>query len=75
MLIRMRFFAVLRERAGRDRESLEVPLGATAAEVYTSRFPDLPLRIGYARNGELCAGETVLVDGDELALLPPIGGG
>ena len=29
----------------------------------------------FARNGELAAGNAVLCDGDEIALLPPVGGG
>ena len=29
----------------------------------------------FARNGELAGGDAVLCDGDEIALLPPVGGG
>ena len=75
MQIRMRFFAFLRERAGAERESFEVASGTTAGSAFALRFPDLALRVGYARNGEICGPETELLDGDELALLPPIGGG
>ncbi len=75
MQIEMRFFAVLRERAGRERETFDVPPGSTAEQAFDLKFPGLALRVGYARNGAVCAGSTTLADGDELALLPPIGGG
>lgn len=75
MQIEMRYFAILRERAGRDREAFAVPAGTTAAQAFDLRFPGLGLPVGFARNGALCSGLTPLADGDELALLPPIGGG
>lgn len=75
MQIEMRYFAILRERAGRDREAFAVPPGTTAAQAFDLRFPGLGLPVGFARNGAMCSGATALAEGDELALLPPIGGG
>ena len=75
MRIRLRYFAVLRERAGRDHEELELDGTPSAGEVFRGRFPDLSLVVAYARNGEMCGADAALSDGDELALLPPLGGG
>lgn len=71
----MLYFAVLRERAGTDAESLVVPDGATARMVLHRRFPEYPDSVGFAINQALCPPDTVLYEGDELALLPPVGGG
>ncbi len=75
MQIEMRYFAILRERAGRERELFDVPPGSSASQAFELRFPGLGLPVGYARNGAMCSGAAVLAEGDELALLPPIGGG
>ncbi len=75
MRLHLLYFAVLRERAGAPEEWLEVPTEATPASVYAGRFPQLALRVGYARNGRICPADTPLFEGDELALLPPVGGG
>lgn len=75
MRIRLRYFAALREHAGVDTDDLELPAGTTAQEAFQQRFPSLTLRVAFARNEAMCAPATVLTDGDELALLPPLGGG
>ena len=72
------YFAVLRERRGTDRERVEVPEGTTVRELYTRLFPPGPegvLPVGFARNQEHARGDEVVRDGDEIALLPPLGGG
>ena len=61
MQIRVRLFAALRERAGIAERQLE--LG------------DEPPGIAYARNREYASRDTVLADGDEVALIPPVSGG
>ena len=75
MRIRLRYFAVLRERAGCDVEDVEVPDSCDAMQAFRQRFPGMDLRVGFARNAEICAPGTALHAGDELALLPPLGGG
>lgn len=72
------YFAVLRERRGRASEQVQVPDGATLRQVYEQIFPPGPqgsLPIGYARNREHASADDVVHDGDELAFLPPLGGG
>jgi molybdopterin synthase catalytic subunit len=75
------YFAVLRERVGREREILELPDGAdvgAARRAVAQRHPAiealLPL-VQCAVNRTRAPDATVLADGDELALLPPVAGG
>lgn len=75
MRIRLRYFAALREQAGVDTEDIELPGGTTVLQAFQHRFPALGLRVAFARNEAMCPPSTVLTDGDELALLPPLGGG
>lgn len=74
MRVTVRYFAALRELRGRETESLELPEGTTAAEAYRRSGPhDIPAT--FAVNEAFVPGATPLRDGDELALLPPLGGG
>ncbi len=81
MEITVRLFAVLREAAGTERVRLSIgqPLTARAAfEALCREYPQLqkyqPI-LTFAVNGEYRSAETLLHDGDELALIPPISGG
>ncbi len=76
MLIRVRLFAALRERAGSDELELELPDGALVADAL-ERMGALTgdLRTVMAVNREYASAETVLHTGDELALIPPVSGG
>jgi MoaE-MoaD fusion protein len=79
--IKVRYFAVLRERLGRDEEVLELPEGATVAtavEALAERYePVRALRpsLRAAVNQTFAANDHALAAGDELALLPPVAGG
>jgi molybdopterin synthase catalytic subunit len=82
MIVRIRLFAQLRERAGADAIDAELADGATVAqalETLAQRPPlgellaRLPVRM--AVNRELVDDDTPLRPGDELALLPPVSGG
>ncbi len=82
MEIQVRLFAVFRERAGRERLTVELADGATVADALRalSALPGLAdvmaaMPIRAARNREYVAEETRLRDGDELALVPPVSGG
>ncbi len=81
MLIRARLFAVHRERAGTDRLDVDLPAGATVADLVeevVGRVPDLaPVLRGarYAVNREYLPSTTVLQSGDEVAFIPPVAGG
>ena len=81
MTIRIKFFAVLRDKAGMSELRLELPESATvssAIETLVARHPGLKpfaQRIACAVNLDRAAPDTVLHDNDELALLPPVSGG
>jgi molybdopterin synthase catalytic subunit len=82
MTVRVRLFAVLRERAGRDEVEIELADGATVAEAIAvvGRLPGLADVIGrlpvrMAVNRDYATEETRLGTGDELALIPPVSGG
>ena len=77
----MRFFATLRDAAGRDECGVVLGQGARGVDAkmtLVARHPRLAGPIEYARlaiNQAYQAWETPLHDGDELALIPPVSGG
>jgi MoaE-MoaD fusion protein len=82
MLIQVRLFAMLRERAGRESVELQLDEGATVQDALDAvgRRHDLDeliarLPVVAAVNREYAREESVLADGDELALIPPVSGG
>lgn len=81
MLVQVRYFAILRERAGREAEAFDLPAGATvrdAREAIAARHPGIaPLlsRIAVAVNHTVVTEAHPLAAGDEVALLPPVSGG
>jgi molybdopterin converting factor subunit 1 len=81
MQVRILFFGVLKDLAGRATDSLSLPGGATLREVlgyYEQRIPSLAglkASIAMSVNQEYARLETTLQDGDEIALLPPVSGG
>jgi len=81
MRITVLYFAAARERAGTDREDLELAPGLPVRELtaqLAARYPGLgPLlpHLRVAVNQEFVALETVLEDGAEVALIPPVAGG
>ena len=81
MRIKVRYFAVARERAGLEEEALELPAGASVAAALDQlgqRHPAIAALRGHlatAVNQEMVRSDAVLADGDELALIPPVAGG
>lgn len=80
MTVRVRFFASLRERLRASAASCELPAGATVDDLLRSLhtdFPDLASsgRVSIAVNAEYVDPRHALVDGDEVALIPPVSGG
>jgi len=75
------YFAVFRERIGRDEEPLELPAGATVADAVTAlaarhaAIAQLRGKFRVAVNQEFADDDHALADRDELALIPPVAGG
>jgi molybdopterin synthase catalytic subunit len=81
MQVRILFFGVLKEVAGRGSDTLELPGVATLRDVFTRYEEQLPqLRtlsksIAMSINREFATLDSKLEDGDEIAFLPPVSGG
>jgi len=81
MMIRVRLFAILRDRAGTPELTLELASGAIASTVVARIAEQVPTirellpRVAIAVNREYVKPDHVLQDGDELALIPPVSGG
>ena len=79
--VRVRLFAVQRELAGTRAVPLDLPDGADVEAAWVAlvaRYPVLaPGRasLRFARNGDYADPLTVLADGDEVAMIPPVSGG
>ena len=74
--VRLILFAGLRQAAGFKRETVALPEAATVGDLLESHLPNLRDRTFYvAVNEEFAQRDTVLQDGDEVALLPPVSGG
>lgn len=76
MQVKARLFAGLRERAGAGNVELELPDGATVADVWpTLGLGDEPPGILYALNRAYVDRAATLSAGDEVAVIPPVSGG
>ena len=81
MQIQVLYFAVFRERLGRDGETLELADGATAGAAIDALAATHPAiaklrgRFRIAVNQDFVGDDHVLAAGDELALIPPVAGG
>ncbi len=76
MEVTIRLFAMLRQRAGADELTLELPDGARvrdALDALGDLAEGLPLVL--AVNRDYAPEDRVLAPGDELALIPPVSGG
>lgn len=80
MQITVRFFAGLREAFGAGMTTLELPAESsvvTAWQAIVAAHPavDTGVSLAYAVNRAYAEPTTILHDGDELALIPPVSGG
>ncbi|MGE5182505.1 MAG: molybdopterin converting factor subunit 1 [Acidobacteriota bacterium] len=81
MRVRVLYFAVFRERLGRDEEALELAEGATVAEALRAlearheAVAKLRGKYRVAVDHDFTDDTHVLADGAELALIPPVAGG
>jgi len=81
MTITVLYFAVLRERARRERDTVTLPAGsdvaaarAAIARLHPALAPLLPV-VRTAVNRAFVGEAHALLDGDEVALIPPVAGG
>ena len=79
MKVQIRFFAGARELVGRGTMEQSVAVGGTVQDVIDGLFAAYPAlreqRLRFAVNSAYTPPETVLRDGDEVACIPPVGGG
>jgi molybdopterin synthase catalytic subunit len=79
--VKVRFFAAPREALGFTETEVTVPPGTSAGELIGMLTEDYPVLRSYTRfvnvavNRAYVGMQAKLSDGDELALLPPVGGG
>lgn len=76
MIISVRLFAGLRERAGARQVDVEVPDGGSVNDLL-ARMSDIvgDVPVVVALNRTYADADTVVRDGDEVALVPPVSGG
>ena len=78
MAVVVRYFAALREQVGRAQQTVAVAPGETAQALYERLVPDQGegrLPVLFAVHHRYAAPDAALADGDEVAFLPPLGGG
>lgn len=81
MIVRSLFFAQYRDFAGADELAVELPDGASAAELVArlrgggGGLAHLPEKPAIAVNMDYSPLSTPLSHGDEVAFIPPVAGG
>lgn len=81
MQVQVRYFAIVRERLGREGETIELANDATVAalvDLLSRRHEAVRALRRYltlAVNREVVGPEAILRPGDEVALIPPVAGG
>jgi molybdopterin converting factor subunit 1 len=80
VLVQIRIFAMMAQKAGVHQFSLEVPDGALVEQLpalFKGAFPQIPWPAGtmLAVNQEYAPAARALRAGDEVAIIPPVSGG
>jgi molybdopterin synthase catalytic subunit len=81
MRVRVLFFGMLKDLAGRSSEVLELPDGAVVRDLLSHYYSEVPSirealgSIAVSVNQEYAGPENVLKSDDEVGLLPPVSGG
>jgi MoaE-MoaD fusion protein len=81
MRVRVLFFGMLKDVAGKSSDSLDLPDGASLSdllqhyETLAPRLERLLPSLAFAVNQQYAGPDTRLHSGDEVALLPPVSGG
>jgi molybdopterin converting factor subunit 1 len=79
--VRVRLFAVQRELAGTREVALDLADGSDVEAVWAALAATYPVlapgrpSMRFARNGEYADPSTLVADGDEVAMIPPVSGG
>jgi MoaE-MoaD fusion protein len=79
--VRVRLFAIQRELAGAREVRLTLPAGSDVEAAWTALVAVHPVlapgraSLRFARNGDYAEPTTLLADGDEVAMIPPVSGG
>lgn len=77
--VQLRYYALLREQAGRTAETVESP-ARTPAELYAELAARHGFRLAQAQvrvavNSTFADWDRALADGDEVVFIPPVAGG
>jgi MoaE-MoaD fusion protein len=81
MQVRILFFGMLKDLAGRGSELLDLPEHSTLGDVFihyagiTPKLGELAASIATSINQEFAGPDSTLKEGDEIAFLPPVSGG
>jgi molybdopterin converting factor subunit 1 len=81
MKIKVKFFAILRERAGTAEITKDIGDGSTIADLWQALQQDFPrlnvagIRLLYAVNQNYVSPDFELSDRDEVVFIPPVSGG
>ena len=81
MKVRVRFFAILRERAGTAEVVKEIADGSSVADLWRALQKDYAkldvpgIRMLYAVNQNYVGVDQTLKDQDEVVFIPPVSGG
>lgn len=81
MKVKVKFFAILRERAGAGEITREMTEGGTVADLWEALKKDYPklapvdMRLLYAVNRNYVRLDHILKENDEVVFVPPVSGG
>ncbi len=81
MKVKVKFFAILREKVGTGEVTKEIREGSTVGELWQALKRDYPkltpveMRLLYAVNQNYVNADYVLKERDEVVFVPPVSGG
>jgi sulfur-carrier protein len=81
MTVKVKLFAILRERAGASEITKEIKEGSTVGDLWVALQQDYPklavpgIRLLYAVNQDYVKPDRILKNSDEVVFVPPVSGG
>jgi molybdopterin converting factor subunit 1 len=81
MKVKVKFFAMLRERAGTGEAMIDIEAGATIGDLWEAlkkvypKLAPVETRLLYAVNQNYVKTDHVLEENDEVVFIPPVSGG